>query len=126
MDSKKPKIVLDFKIPSNCQELQDILAVVIFISKFCLELASWLSTLVELQGENACWRWADTHTMAVVKKKELLNSQHILKQLDHFSEEPKYLVSNARNIGLGSWIGQVELGLIRPSHFILGNSALYS
>jgi len=50
MDSKKRKKVLDFKVPSNRQELRGILGVVIFVSKFYLELASWSSTLSELQG----------------------------------------------------------------------------
>jgi len=65
MDPKKRKKVLDFKVPSNCQELRGILGVVIFLSKFCLELAFWSSTLSQLQGENAPWRWMDTHTRAV-------------------------------------------------------------
>jgi len=56
MDPKKRKKVLDFKVPSNHWELRGILGVVIFLSKFCPELASWSSTLSELQGENAPWR----------------------------------------------------------------------
>jgi len=40
MHPKKHKKVLDFKIPHNHEELQDILSVIIFHSKFCLELAS--------------------------------------------------------------------------------------
>jgi len=53
MDPKKRKKVSDFKVPSNRWELRGILGVIIFLSKFCLELASWSSTLSELQGENA-------------------------------------------------------------------------
>jgi len=45
VDSKNRKKVLDFKVPSNRRELRGILGVVIFLSKFCLELASWSSTL---------------------------------------------------------------------------------
>jgi len=51
MDSKKHKKVLDFKVHSNRQELREIFDVVIFLSKFYLELASWASTLSQLQGE---------------------------------------------------------------------------
>jgi len=40
MDPKKYKKVLDFKVPSNHRELRGILGVVIFLSKFCPELAS--------------------------------------------------------------------------------------
>jgi len=79
MDPKKHKKVLDFKVPSNLRELRGILGVVIFLSKFCPELASWSSTLSELQGENAAWRWTDTHTRALEKLKELVNSPQILK-----------------------------------------------
>jgi len=102
MDPKKRKKALDFKVPSNHRELRGILVVVIFLSKFCPELASWSSTLSELQGENAPWRWTDTHTSALEKIKELVNSPQILKPCDHFSEAPKYLVCDASGIGLGS------------------------
>jgi len=40
MDPKKRKKILDFKVPSNRQELRGILGVAIFLSKFCPELAS--------------------------------------------------------------------------------------
>ena len=117
MDPKKRKKVLNFKVHSNRRALRGILGVVIFLSKFCPELASWSSTLSELQGENAPWRWTDTHTMAVEKIKELVNSPQILNPWNHFSEEPKYLVCDGRDIGLGSWNGQGKLGSIRPCRF---------
>jgi len=89
MDSKKHKKVLDFKVLSNHWELRGILGVVILLSKFCLELASWSRTLSELQGENAPWRWIETHTRAIEKIKERVNSPQILKPWYHFSEAPK-------------------------------------
>jgi len=79
MDPKKHKKVLDFKVPSKRWELRGILGVVIFLSKFCPELASCSSTLSDLQGENAHWRWTDIHTRALEKIKELVNSPQILK-----------------------------------------------
>jgi len=79
MDPKKRKKVLDFKVPSNCWELRGILSIIIFLRKFCSELASWSSTLSELQDENVLWRWTDTHTRALDKIKELVNSLQILK-----------------------------------------------
>jgi len=71
----------------------------------------------ELQVENAPWRWTDTHTRALEKIKELVKSPKILKPLDPFSEAAKYLVCDASDIELGSWIGQGELGSIRPCRF---------
>jgi len=79
IDPKKHKKVLDFKVPSNRWELRGILGIVIFLSKFCPELASWSSTLSELQGENVPWRWTDTHTTVLQKFKEFVNSPQILK-----------------------------------------------
>jgi len=117
MDNKKRKKVFDFKVPSNHRELQAILSVVIFLSKFCPELAFWLRTLLERQGEIAPFRWTQTHTRAVEKIKELVNSPQILKRWDQFSEAPKYLVCDTSDIGLGSWIGQGELGSIRLCRF---------
>jgi len=55
--------------------------------------------------------------MALEKIKELVNSPQILKPWDHFSEAPKYLVCDTSDIGLGSWIGQGELGSIQPCRF---------
>jgi len=46
--------------------------------------------------------------------KELVNSPQILKPWDYFSEAPKYLVCEASDIKLGSWIEQGELVSIRP------------
>jgi len=117
INPKKCKKLLDFKVPSNRRELRGTLGVVIFLSKFCPELASWSSTLSELQGENAPWRWMDTDTRALEKIKELVNSPQIGKHWDHFSEAPKYLICDASDIGLGSWIEQGELGSIRPCRF---------
>jgi len=117
MDPKKRKKVLAFKVPSNRRELRGILVLVILLSKFCSELASWSSTLSELQGKNALWRWMDTHTRAHEKIKELVNSPQILKPWDHFSEAPKYRVCDASDIGLGSSIGQGGLGSIQSCHF---------
>jgi len=102
MDSKKRETVLDFKVPSNRRELGGILGVVIFLSKFCPGLASWSSTLSELQSKKAPWGWTDTHTMLLEKIKELVNSQQIFKPWDHFSEGPKYLVCDGSAIGLES------------------------
>jgi len=84
LDPEKCKEVLDFKVPSYHMELRDILGVSIFLSKFCPELASYTSTLSELHGENAPWRWTDTHPTALEKIKELVNSQQILKSCYHF------------------------------------------
>jgi len=46
-----------------------------------------------------------------------VNSPQILKTWDHLSKEPKYLVCDASDLGLGSQIGQEELGSIQPSGF---------
>jgi len=105
MDPMYRKKVLDFKVPRKRRELRGILGVVIFLGKFCPELASRSSTLSELQGANAPWRWMDSHIRALEKIKELVNSPHILKPWDHFSKVPKYLPWDASDIGLVSWIG---------------------
>jgi len=74
MDPKNRKEILNFRVPRNSRELSGILSVVIFLSKFCPELASWSSTLSELQGENAPWRWTNTHAKELEKINELVNS----------------------------------------------------
>ena len=48
LDTKKCKQVLDFRVPINLQELWGLLGIVIFLRMFYPELASYLSTLLEL------------------------------------------------------------------------------
>jgi len=102
MDPKKRKKVLNFKVPSKRRDMRGILGISIFLSRFCPELAFWSSTLSEGQGENAPWRWPDTHNRALEKIKDIMNSLQILKPWDQFSEAPKCLVCDASDIGLGS------------------------
>jgi len=87
------------------------------LGKHPFSTASRKPTLSELQNENAPWSWTDTHSTALEKIKELKKSLQILKPCDHFSKEPKYLVWDASNIGLVSWIGQGELESIRLCQF---------
>jgi len=75
-------------------------------------LASWSSTLSELQAENTRWRWIDTHIPSVEQIKELVNSPQILKPCNPFWKELKYLIRDGSDIGLGSWIGLGKIGSI--------------
>ena len=46
-----------------------------------------------------------------------MNSSQILSPWNNESTEPKYLICDASNVGLGSWIGQGTLDAIRQSCF---------
>ena len=49
--------------------------------------------------------------------KELINNSQVIILWDDISQEPKYLMCDASNIALDSWLGQGTLDRIRPARF---------
>ena len=72
---------------------------------------------MDLQGEYTKWIGTDTHDETFKILKELWNSFQILRPWNKESKEPKYLICDDRNVGLGSWIGEGAFDTIRQSCF---------
>ena len=59
----------------------------------------------------------DTYDKAFKRLKELINSSQMLRPQNTESQEAKYFISDASDVGLLSWIGQGTFDIIRPSCF---------
>ena len=107
--------MLEFPTPTPKKDLREFLGVVNNLQRFLPGLASDASTLSELQVEYSEWTWTDTYDQAFKRLTELVNSSQILRPWKNKSKETKYLIRDASDVGLGSWIGQGTLDAIRPS-----------
>ena len=109
--------LFDFAEPRDKKLLPAFIAIVNKLSKFLPNVASTASILTDLRGTTRTWRWTDTHLEAHNQHKELINNSQVIKPCDNTSVEPKYLIYDASDIGLGSWLGQGTLDIIRPARF---------
>src|SRR5205807_1764006 len=116
-DPAKITKIIDKPAPKNRKELRAFIGLIKYLAKFLPKLATILAPLSELQGETAAWRWTDTHTTAFEQCKDLANSSKVLKPWDRQCKDPKYLVCDASDLGVGAWIGQGPLNAIRPAEF---------
>jgi len=91
--------------------------IVNYLSKFLPNLASIATPLTELQGEGKPWTWTETHNTVFKNIQQMCNSEQLLKHGDITSKDPVYLVCDASDMGLGSWMGEGTLNSIRPARF---------
>ena len=115
VDSENRKTLLELPTSSQVKDLRGFLGLVNYLPRLLPGLASNGSTLSELQGEVTKWFWRNTHDQACKSLKEVVNSSQILKGENNESKEPKCVICDTRDVGLGSWIGQGTLDAIRPS-----------
>jgi len=109
---------MDHPVPSNRRQFRGFMWIVNYLSKFLPNLASIVAPLIELQGEGKSWTWTETHNTAFKNIQHMCNSEQLLKPCDITSKDPVYLVCDASDVGLGSWIGQGTLNSIRPARFL--------
>jgi len=108
---------MDHPVLSNRRQLQAFMGFVNYWSKFLPNLASITAPLTELQGVGKPWTWTETHNTAFKNIQQMCNSEQLLKTWDITSQDQVYLVCDASDVGLESWIGQETLNLIRPARF---------
>ena len=101
VDTKKRKTILEFPTSIAKQNLHGFLGVVNCLQRFLPGFTSDASTLSELQGEYITWIWTDTHDQAFKRLKELVNSVQLLRHWNNESKDPKYLICDASDVGLG-------------------------
>ena len=104
-DPQKVRKISDFPEPQDKKQLQAVIGIVNYLSKFLPHLASVAACLTDLQGTTRTWKWTDTHKEAFNQCKDLINNGQVIKAWNSNSEEPKYLICDASDIGLGSWLG---------------------
>src|SRR5258706_6982072 len=110
--------VIEFQITHNRKMLQAFIGIVIYLRKFCPNLASVAAPLTDLQGSTAIWRWTDLHTKSFEECKKLIHSDRVIKPINYDSTDPVYLITDASDIGVGAWLGQgPDLESLRPARF---------
>jgi len=93
--------------PKNKKQLQEFLGVVNYISQFIPHLASITAPLTPLTGtQEFVWTVKHDHAMDNVKRAAVHNQ--IMKPIDHESGLPIWLISDASDTGVGTWVGQGE------------------
>ena len=117
MDPLKVQKIFDFAEPRDKRQLQEFIGIVNSLSKLLPNLASTAAILTDLQGTTRACRWTDTYLEAFNQCTELINYSKVIKPWDNTSEEPKYLICDASDISLSSWLGQETLDRIRPTRF---------
>ena len=116
-DPQKVRKILDFPEAQYKKQLQACIRIINHLSKFLPHLASVAACLTDVQGTTRTWRWTDIHKEALNQFKDLINSAPVIKPWNSTSEEPQYLICDASDIGLGSWLGQGTLDRIQPARF---------
>jgi len=89
-----------------------------YLRIFCPNLAIKAGPLSELQGETKRFKWTEMHEESFKQCKEIIQSNRVLKSINHESGEPIYLITDASQSGSAGWIGQYDsTGKIRPAEF---------
>jgi len=89
-----------------------------YLRDFCPKLAIISGPLSDLQGETKRFKWTQLHKESFNQCKEIIQSNKVLKPINHESGEPIDLVIDASNSAIAGWIGQYDsTGKIRPAEF---------
>ena len=116
-DPLKLQEIFDFPEPRDKKQLQAFIGIVNYLSKLLPNLARAAAILTDLQGTTRPSRWMDTNLEIFDHCQELINNRQVIKPWDNTSEESKYLICDAIDIGLGSWLEQGTLNRVRPAKF---------
>jgi len=87
---------------------------------FCPKIAVISGPLSELQGETKRFKWTQLHEESFNQCKKIIQSNRVLKPINHELGEPIYLVTDASNSAIAGWIRQYDsTGKVRPVQFHL-------
>ena len=110
--------IFNFPVPTDKRSLQAFIEIVNYWSKFLPNLVSTARIPSDLPGTTRTGKWTDTHVEAFNQYTELIDNGQVIQPLYNTREEPKYLICDGSDIGLGSWLGQVTLDRIRSARFL--------
>ena len=102
MDPLQEQQIFDISEPRDKQQFQAFIGIGNYLSELLPNVASTAAILTDLQATTRTWGCTDIHLEAFDLCKELSNNVQVLKPWHNNSEEPKYLICNASNIGSGS------------------------
>ena len=117
-DPTKIDSIRRYPRPITRKRLQRFMGIVNFLRIFCHNLTVIAGPLSELQGETKRFKWTELHEESFNQYKEIIQSNRVLKPINHESGEPIYLITDASQSGIAGWIGQYNsTGKIRPAEF---------
>ena len=119
LKASKGKIqqVKDFPTPKTKKEVQSFLGIINYLARFSPEIGKEATPLINISGSTAIWKWTPLEETAFEKYKKLVLENRVIRPINHESEDPVYLVTDARLVEIGAWIGQGPPREIRPAKF---------
>jgi len=117
-DSTKIESIKQYPRPTTRKKLQRFMVMVNYLRIFCPNLAVKAGPLSELQGGTKRFKWTEMHEESFKQCKEIIQSNRVLKLINHESGEPIYLITDASQSGIVGSIAQYDsTGKIRPAEF---------
>jgi len=112
--------------PTTKRQLQELIRVVNYISKFLPHVATLTAPLTALTG-TAEFVWTALHDLAVTNIKKLRAGARIMKPVDHRSGVPIWLITDASLSGCGAWVEKgTDLKQPDLQHSIVGSLPMYN
>lgn len=99
-DPQKVSSILDMKVPDNRSELETLLGMVTYLTKFAPNLAEITSPLRDLLKKDVVFRWDSVQTDALNKVKSVITQAPVLSYFD--PTKPVTLQVDASSKGLGA------------------------
>ena len=105
---EKLEAIRNIKAPSNIKELQTILGMVTYLSRYSSKLADLTSPLRELTKKYTHLRWEPHHQQALDRIKQELCSAKVISYYDPDPRTPTILQCDASQTGVGAWLRQTD------------------
>lgn len=105
-DPNKIDKIADWPRPRTVKHIQQFLGLVNYLARFAPTLSEQSSKLSQLTRKDILFEWNAEHEIAFNKLKAILRNTPILGTIDVHSKEPIWLVTDASETGIGSYIAQ--------------------
>ena len=114
---RKLQQVKNFPIPKTKKEVQSFLGIINYLASFSPEIGKEATPLINISRSTAMWKWTPLEEEAFRKCKKLVMENRVIRPINHESEDPVYLVTDASLVEIRAWIEQGPPGEIRPTEF---------
>ena len=105
---EKIDAIKNLRPPKNVNELQSILGMVTYLNRYSTRLAELSAPLRDLTKQKNAFKWDHSHTQALSKIKDELQSVKILSYYNPTPNVRTILQCDASLHGLGAWLRQVD------------------
>lgn len=105
-DDDKLARVHEWRAPRSAKEVQRFLGLVQYISQFMPNLSAYTTPISALSKKHHRFLWTPLHDHCFEMIKALACKTPILRPIDHKSDEPIWVVTDASISGIGGYYGQ--------------------